>query len=71
MGVETAGTFKATLQRVVTTDDGRVVGLIATPRRGTASSWMSLLLVLELKDGRVTDGREHFYDLYAWEEFWS
>ena len=28
-------------------------------------------LVFELKDGRVLDGREHFGDLYAWDEFWS
>ena len=28
-------------------------------------------LVFELNDGRVTDGREHFYDLNAWDEFWS
>ena len=28
-------------------------------------------LVFELKDGRVIDGREHFGDLYAWDEFWS
>ncbi len=28
-------------------------------------------LVFELKDGRVTDGREYFYDLNAWDEFWS
>jgi hypothetical protein len=24
-----------------------------------------------VKDGKVTDGREHFEDLYAWDEFWS
>jgi ketosteroid isomerase-like protein len=28
-------------------------------------------IVFELKDGRVTDGRVHFEDLYAWDEFWS
>jgi len=28
-------------------------------------------LVFALKDGRVTDGREHFGDLYAWDDFWS
>jgi hypothetical protein len=25
----------------------------------------------ELKNGRVTNGREYFYDLHAWEEFWA
>lgn len=28
-------------------------------------------LVFEVKDGRVTDGREYFYDLDAWDDFWS
>jgi ketosteroid isomerase-like protein len=28
-------------------------------------------IVFELKNGKVTSGREHFYDLHAWEEFWS
>ena len=32
---------------------------------------VSCCLVFELKDGRVTDGREYVYDLYAWEEFWA
>jgi len=27
--------------------------------------------VFELEDGRIVDGREHFYDLRAWDEFWS
>jgi limonene-1,2-epoxide hydrolase len=25
----------------------------------------------EIKDGRCTDGREYFFDLYAWDEFWA
>jgi hypothetical protein len=25
----------------------------------------------QVEGGRVTDGREHFHDLYAWDEFWS
>jgi ketosteroid isomerase-like protein len=32
---------------------------------------VSCCLVFELKDGRVTDGREYVYDLYAWEELWA
>ncbi len=23
------------------------------------------------KDGRCIDGREYFFDLHAWDEFWS
>jgi len=28
-------------------------------------------MFFQYKDGRVIDGREHFHDLYAWDEFWS
>jgi hypothetical protein len=28
-------------------------------------------IVFEVKDGRIVSGREHFYDLYAWNQFWS
>ena len=71
-GGETAGTFKAALQRVFTTEDGRVVGLHQnTATRNGKQLDVSCCLVFELKDGRVTDGREYFYDLNAWEEFWA
>jgi hypothetical protein len=42
LGGQTGGTFRATLEYLSESDDGRVV-----------------------------DGREHFFDLYAWDEFWS
>ena len=32
---------------------------------------VSNCIVFELKAGKVVDGREHFNDLYAWDEFWS
>jgi uncharacterized protein len=28
-------------------------------------------IVFEVVDGRIVDGREHFYDLHAWDEFWA
>jgi hypothetical protein len=28
-------------------------------------------LMFELEGGKVTDGREHFYDLNNWDGFWS
>ena len=28
-------------------------------------------IVFEFKDGRVIDGREHFCDVHAWDEFWK
>lgn len=69
---DTGGTFKATLQDVLKSDDGRVIGI----HRNTASRNgkhldVGCCIVFDVKDGRITDGREHFYDLHAWDEFWS
>ncbi len=27
-------------------------------------------IVFEFRDGKVIRGGEHFYNLYAWDEFW-
>jgi ketosteroid isomerase-like protein len=62
LGQETDGTFRAELERLMADDDGRVVGF----QRSTGDC-----IVFTLKDGKVTDGREHFEDLYAWDQFWS
>ncbi len=72
LGGETGGTFKAELQHVLTSDDGLVVGVHhnSAERNGKQLDVMCCL-VFEFKDGRVVDGREHFYDLNAWDEFWS
>ena len=42
-----------------------------TATRNGKQLGVSCCLVFELKDGRVTDGREHVYDLHDWEEFWA
>ena len=71
-GGGTAGTFKAILQNVFTGEDGRVIGVHhnTAERKGKRLDvWCCL--VFEFKDGRVIDGREHFYDLHAWDAFWS
>ena len=69
---ETGGTFKATLQHVLRSDGGRVVGIHHnSAKRNGKQLDVYCCIVFELKDGRITDGREHFYDLYAWDEFWS
>jgi ketosteroid isomerase-like protein len=72
IGQRTGGTFQAELQQLIAGDDDRVVGI----QRSTADrDGMHLdvvnCIVFQLKDGRVIDGREHFHDLYAWDEFWS
>ncbi|MDZ7362722.1 MAG: nuclear transport factor 2 family protein [candidate division KSB1 bacterium] len=69
---ETGGNFKATLQHVFKGDDGRVAGVHHnSAKRNGKQLEVDCCLVFEFKDGRVIDGREYFYDLNAWDEFWS
>ena len=53
-------------------DDGRVVSVHhnSAERNGKRLDVLCCI-VFELKDGRILIGREHFYDLYAWDAFWS
>lgn len=69
---ETGGTFKATLQNVLKSDDGRVIGIHhnSGERNGKRLD-VGCCIVFEVKDGRIVDGREHFYDLHAWDAFWA
>ena len=72
LGQETGGTFRAQLERLVGDDDDRVVGIQrSTADRNGKHLDVRDCIVFELKDGRIVDGREHFHDLYAWDEFWS
>lgn len=69
---DTGGTFKATLRHVLTGEDGRVIGIHQnTATRNGRQLDVGCCIIFEFKDGRVIDGREHFYDLYAWDHFWS
>jgi len=68
----TGGTFKAVLQSVSASEDGRVVAVHHnTAKRDGKQLDVVCCLVFEFKDGRVSDGREYFFDLYAWDKFWS
>jgi ketosteroid isomerase-like protein len=72
LGQKTDGTFRAELERLVGDDDDRVVGIQhSTADRNGKHLDVRDCIVFQLKDGRVIDGREHFEDLYAWDEFWS
>ena len=69
---DTAGSFKAVLQEVLWSDDGRVVGVHRNiAERNGKQLDVVCCIVFELEDGRIIDGREHFFDVYAWDEFWS
>ena len=69
---ETGGTFRADLKRVLTDEDGRVIGIHHNvAERDGKHLDVYCCIVFELDNGRIVDGREHFYDLDAWDEFWS
>jgi uncharacterized protein len=69
---ETGGTFRAELSHLAAEGDNRVVGIQrSTGDRDGRHLDVSDCIVFELKDGRMVDGREHFEDLYAWDEFWA
>jgi ketosteroid isomerase-like protein len=72
LGQETGGTFQAELQHVLADDEDRVIGIQRSrgQREGKHLD-VGNCIVFQLKNGRVTDGREHFHDLYAWDEFWA
>jgi uncharacterized protein len=68
----TGGTFRAELERLTADGEDRVVGIQrSTAQRDGKRLDVADCIVFQLKDGKVTDGREHFEDLYAWDEFWS
>jgi uncharacterized protein len=72
LGQETGGTFRAELECLLADDDDRVVGIQrSTAERNGKQLNVGDCIVFQLRDGRITDGREHFHDLYAWDEFWS
>jgi len=72
LGQQTGGTFRAELQELVGHDEDRVIGIQrSTGDRNGKHLDVGNCIVFQLKDGRVIDGREHFHDLYAWDEFWS
>jgi uncharacterized protein len=69
---ETGGTFRADLKRVLTDEEGRVIGIHRNlAERGGRRLDVYSCIVFELENGRIVAGREHVYDLHAWDEFWS
>ena len=72
LGQETGGTFRAELLHMAEDDDGLVVGIqTSTGDRDGKHLEVGNCIVFGLESGRITDGREHFHDLYAWDEFGS
>jgi uncharacterized protein len=71
LGQETGGTFRAELQQLLA-DGDRVVGIHRnSAKRDGKQLDVDVCLVFQLENGRITEGAEHYRDLYAWDEFWS
>jgi ketosteroid isomerase-like protein len=71
LGQETGGTFRAELQHLLA-DGDRVVGIHRnSAERDGKQLDLDVCLVFQLENGRITEGVEHYRDLYAWDEFWS
>lgn len=68
----TGGTFKAELHFVTSDGQGRVIGVHRNTgtRNGKKLDTMCCI-TFEVKDGKVVSGKEHFFDLYNWDQFWS
>jgi uncharacterized protein len=71
-GQGTDGTFRAELKYVCADDEGHVIALHRnTGTRAGKRLDVDCCIVFELENGRCVDAHEHFYDLHAWDEFWS
>lgn len=69
---ETGGTFKADLKYVLADEDGHVVGLHhnSAVRNGRRLD-TECCIVFDVENGRITAGREHFFNVHNWDEFWK
>jgi ketosteroid isomerase-like protein len=72
IGQETEGTLRANLEELTADDEGRVVGIQhSTADRNGKHLDVGNVIVFQLKDGRITDGRHHYAPLTAWVEYCS
>ncbi len=68
----TGGTFRASLKKLLQSEDGRVIAIHRdTGERSGKRLDVGCCTVFDLEDGLIIEGREHFHDLYSWDEFWS
>jgi hypothetical protein len=68
----TEGTFKAELHYVAADGQGRVIGVHRNTGLRNGKSLDSMCCItFEVKDGKIISGKEHFFDLYNWDQFWS
>ena len=67
----TGGTFKVSLDDVLVSDQHVVLleGIKATREGKTLD--VELVLIAQIRDGRIAHVRDRFSDQYAWDEFWT
>ncbi len=71
-GGDTQGTFRAALRDVLANEDGCVVALHRnTGVRNGRRLDVDCCIEFAVRDGKIVSGREHFFDLHAWDAFWS
>ena len=64
--------FKAELLYVVADGAGHTVGVHRnTGLRNGRTLDVLCCITFEVKNGHIISGKEHFFDLYSWDEFWS
>jgi ketosteroid isomerase-like protein len=69
---DTHGSFRTELLHVTADDAGRAVGIHrSTARRKGKSLDVMCCIEFEIRNGHIISGKEHYFDLYAWDEFWS
>ena len=68
----TDGTFRAELHYVAADEQGRAIGVHRNTgtRNGKTLDTMCCITVV-VRDGKIVSGKEHFFDLYNWDRFWS
>ncbi len=68
----TDGTFKAELHYVTADAEGRVIGVHRNTgmRDGKVLDSMCCITFV-VKDDKILPGKEHFFDLYNWDQFWA
>lgn len=65
------GTFAIENQAILTDDAGGVYVDRLTARRNGRALDLSLCLRVHVRDGRIVEGWDHFYDTASWDAFWS
>jgi ketosteroid isomerase-like protein len=71
-GAETAGTFRAELKDIAMCEDGLIVGIHRnTGERNGRKLDVDCCIVFRIIDDQLIEGREYFFDLKAWDTFWS